>query len=256
MQEKGKRKATFEDAFTDFELDDDFELNEAESKELDRLESPQKPANGKDKCNHQCKDKTKYSISSLLLNFDRCRHLCSKEGKGSNKTKSGASRSKSKKSTISPPSKVLKDAREIRIGDRTPAPKKHRTSDAPAEVLKFTERKVQSEGPIRGAVEMVATHRRATWNANDDLGLDSDDDLPLPKDLLAKWRSKESLVCPSTSVSNQAFAGIVQAGEQAKEMALDETGYFLQSKGKEGDVLVGYYSFSADDVMENIEIVP
>jgi len=63
MKETGKRKATFEDAFTDFEFDDDFELDEAELKELDRLESPQKLANGNYKCNHQCKDKTKYPIS-------------------------------------------------------------------------------------------------------------------------------------------------------------------------------------------------
>lgn len=63
-KEAGKRKATFEDAFTDFEFDDDFDLDETELEALDQLQAPEKLANGNYKCNHQCKDKTKYSIST------------------------------------------------------------------------------------------------------------------------------------------------------------------------------------------------
>ena len=128
-------------------------------------------------------------------------------------------------------------------------------SDASAEILKFTEKKVQSEVPIRGSVEMVS-QRRATWNATDDPGPDSDDDLPLPQDLLAKWMPKESLVRATPSVSNQASAGNGQVGNRAGDLAAVESGSFLQPNGNEDDVLVAYYTFSADDVMENIEIVP
>jgi len=102
----------------------------------------------------------------------------------------------------------------------------------------------------------MVSQRRATWNATDDPGLDSDDDLPLPQDLLAKWMPKESLVRATASVSNQACAGNGQVGERTGDLAAVEPGSFLQPKGNEEDVLVGYYTFSADDVMENIEIVP
>jgi len=60
----------------------------------------------------------------------------------------------------------------------------------------------------------------------------------------------------TASVSNQASAGSGQVGERAGDLAAVEHGSFLQPKGNEDDVLVGYYTFSADDVMENIEIVP
>ena len=77
MKETGKGKGTSQDAFADFGFDDDFELDETELKELDRLESPHRLANGNYKCNHLCKDKNKYSISLqdrflTLLGVDIC----------------------------------------------------------------------------------------------------------------------------------------------------------------------------------------
>ena len=61
---KRKREGIFEDSFTDVEIDDT-QLDEEDLKQLDCIESPQKISpqklpNGNLKCNHTCKDKTKY----------------------------------------------------------------------------------------------------------------------------------------------------------------------------------------------------
>jgi hypothetical protein len=61
---KRKREGTFEDSFADVEIDDT-QLDEEDLKRLDYIESPQKISpkklpNGNLKCNHTCKDKTKY----------------------------------------------------------------------------------------------------------------------------------------------------------------------------------------------------
>jgi hypothetical protein len=53
-----KRKITFEDSFSDIEIDD-LELDEDDLKQLERIESPDKLANGNYKCNHPCKDRSK-----------------------------------------------------------------------------------------------------------------------------------------------------------------------------------------------------
>jgi hypothetical protein len=63
---KRKRKGTFEDGFSDIEIDD-FELDEDDLKELQRIESPEKLPNGNYRCNHLCKDRMKYE--------SRCKHL-------------------------------------------------------------------------------------------------------------------------------------------------------------------------------------
>ena len=123
-KETGKRKATAEDAFTDIECDDDPDFDETELKPLDQLQAPEKLANGNNKCTHKCKDRTKYSVSTQSpFNCDRCGHLCCKQGKASSKSKTRPTRSKSRKSTISPPSKVLKAGKEGRTVDRTPLPR-------------------------------------------------------------------------------------------------------------------------------------
>lgn len=59
-QNTEKRKANFEDAFTDFEFDNESEFDETELKKLEQLEPPQRLANGNYRCGHHCKDKTKY----------------------------------------------------------------------------------------------------------------------------------------------------------------------------------------------------
>jgi len=252
-KETGKRKATFEDAFTDFEFDDDFEFDETELKELDQLEAPEKLANGNYKCNHQCKDKTKYSISTRTpLNRDRCRHLCCKEGKASSKTKSRATKSKSRKATISPPSKVT--TKEAKTVDRTQVTKRHRLSDVSAETVKFTGRtgnKIDSVAPTRGRVETIS-QRRATWGANKEIGLDSDNDLPPLKELFATRVRKELSAGQTTSDSNQAFPGRFVLVQQNRESNPLETGSNPKSNGKECEVLG---DFSADVVMENVEIL-
>jgi translation initiation factor 2 beta subunit (eIF-2beta)/eIF-5 len=53
-----KRKNTFEDSFSDIEIDD-LDLDEDDLKQLERIESPNKLPNGNYKCNHRCKDPTK-----------------------------------------------------------------------------------------------------------------------------------------------------------------------------------------------------
>ena len=53
-----KRKNTFEDSFSDIEIDD-LDLDEDDLKQLERIESPNKLPNGNYKCNHLCKDRTK-----------------------------------------------------------------------------------------------------------------------------------------------------------------------------------------------------
>lgn len=53
-----KRKNTFEDGFSDIEIDD-LDLDEDDLEQLERIESPNKLPNGNYKCNHLCKDKTK-----------------------------------------------------------------------------------------------------------------------------------------------------------------------------------------------------
>jgi hypothetical protein len=53
-----KRKNTFEDSFSDIEIDD-LDLDEDDLKQLEQIESPNKLPNGKYKCNHLCKDRTK-----------------------------------------------------------------------------------------------------------------------------------------------------------------------------------------------------
>jgi hypothetical protein len=56
---RGKRKSTFDDRFSDVEIDE-FELDEDDMKQLEKIESPEKLPNGNYKCNHTCKDRTKY----------------------------------------------------------------------------------------------------------------------------------------------------------------------------------------------------
>jgi hypothetical protein len=65
-----KRKNTFEDSFSDIEIDD-LDLDEDDFKQLERIESPNKLPNGNYKCNHLCKDKTKsVPLLNLLMNID------------------------------------------------------------------------------------------------------------------------------------------------------------------------------------------
>ena len=73
---KRRREGTFEDRFTDVEIDDT-QLDEEDLKQLDCIESPQKISpqklpNGNLKCNHACKDKTKYhhSMQQFLIFTD------------------------------------------------------------------------------------------------------------------------------------------------------------------------------------------
>lgn len=104
-----KRKNTFENEFSDVAFDD-FVLDEDDLKELDRLESPQKLPNGNLKCNHSCKDRTKYSSErEITLKFDRCRHLCCKEGKVSKKSKATGPISKTKKISLPAPNLTKND---------------------------------------------------------------------------------------------------------------------------------------------------
>jgi hypothetical protein len=101
---KRKREGTFEDKFTDVEIDDT-QLDEEDLKQLDCIESPQKISpeklpNGNLKCNHTCKDKTKYRPGvQMIFNIYRCRHLCCKDGKIDKKGKAKVSTSKGRKSS-------------------------------------------------------------------------------------------------------------------------------------------------------------
>ena len=86
-------KRTLADSFSDIEIDD-FELDENDLKQLERIESPQKLPNGNTRCNHTCKDRMKLQHFLLDAKWNRCRHLCCKEGKISSKRKRDCSRSK------------------------------------------------------------------------------------------------------------------------------------------------------------------
>ena len=118
---KRKREGTFEDKFTDVEIDDT-QLDEEDLKQLDCIESPQKISpqklpNGNLKCNHTCKDKTKYRPSvQTIFNIYRCRHLCCKDGKIDKKGKAKVSTSKGRKSSRpSQPERTLGDNREMQV---------------------------------------------------------------------------------------------------------------------------------------------
>ena len=91
-----KRKSAFGDGFSDVEIDE-FELDEDDLKQLDRIQSAERLPNGKYKCNHLCKDRKKYTLILSCLDVTRCRHLCCKEGRVSTTTKLGVSASKPKK---------------------------------------------------------------------------------------------------------------------------------------------------------------
>ena len=98
---KRKREDTVEDSFTDVEIDDT-QLDEEDLKQLDCIESPkkispQKLPNGNLKCNHTCKDKTKYHPVCNNFNIYRCRHLCCKDGKIDKKAKAKVCTSTTKK---------------------------------------------------------------------------------------------------------------------------------------------------------------
>ena len=56
-----------EEGFTDVEIDD-FELDESDLKQLERIELPDKLPNGNIRCNHPCKDKERsyFTLNNLL----------------------------------------------------------------------------------------------------------------------------------------------------------------------------------------------
>ena len=112
---------------------------------------------------------------------------------------------------------------------------------------------VLSIPPARGRFETIS-QRRGACSPNNDSEFDSDEALPLPQDLFAKGRPKEYLVSPNTNGSNHQAVHNLSDVKQAREVALSEPGSFLQSNEYESDIS-SYFTFSADEVMENVDIM-
>lgn len=129
--------------------------------------------------------------------------------------------------------------------------------DVSAGIVNFTGRtgnKIEPVAPSRGRVE-TTSQRHETWGANEEIRLDSDDDLPPLKDLFATQARQALLAGQTTSEPNQAFPGNSVFVQQRRESNPLKAESDLTSKGNEGEVLGDYFTFSADIVMENVEIV-
>jgi len=131
-------------------------------------------------------------------------------------------------------------------------------SDASAEIVKFTggvEKWIESEAPSKDTVKKTS-QRRASWMANKDIRFDSDADLPPLQHFLAKATRKGLSASQPSSKSNQPSVGNFAFVQREKDLNSLNIGSDLESKAEEYGILGDYFTFSANDVMEIVEIVP